>query len=309
MRKQLMIGAATAALFVGTSAYADVFVTATIDKTKDVTVLQSVTITRLVTATGTVIAIADKFAEADALVNQANHGNIACENCAEKVDVISASINANAGYSSVNQASGNMNNQANAVSVAVDSGTFGGPPTGGSPPPSQDPGTVGFAEANAAIQQINGGFNTTTTTEGGTPSITPNGNIIDTINIVFRDAVITGSIIGNNGVVQVNQSVGQMNNQSNLLALAFSLREGGVAMAEADLGQFNQNNFVGESDGQTLVGDVVTPDDVGIHKSATIVGSINGNTGIVGVNQAAGNLANQANVVTFAAVRVPAATP
>lgn len=310
MRKQLMVGVASAALFAATSAYADVTVTAVIDKTKDITVTQTVTITKTVTADATVIAVADKFAEADALVNQSNHGNRACENCAEKTDIIGpGSINGNAGYVSVNQSAGNMNNQANAVSAAIDSGVFGGGSGGGTPPPpSQDPGTVGFAEANASVQQINGGFNSTTET-GATPVITPDANTIDSINILFRDSTITASINGNRGVVQVNQATGQMNNQSNTLALAFSLREGGVALSEADLGQFNQNNFVGESDGQHLVGNVATGDGLGIHKSASINGSINGNIGIIGVNQAAGNLANQANVVSFAAVLVPAVTP
>ena len=41
----------------------------------------------------------------------------------------------------------------------------------------------------------------------------------------------------------------------------------------------------------------------GVNKSATIdTGSITGNTGIIGVNQEAGNFGNQANIVSFAAV-------
>jgi hypothetical protein len=96
-----------------------------------------------------------------------------------------------------------------------------------------------------------------------------------------------------------------MNNQSNVLALAFSERPGGVALAEADLGQFNQTNVSLESDGQHVVGESVVGDGVGVNKTASIIGSINGNTGIVGVNQAAGNMANQANIVSFSAVMVP----
>jgi hypothetical protein len=39
-----------------------------------------------------------------------------------------------------------------------------------------------------------------------------------------------------------------------------------------------------------------------VYKAATINGSVNGNAGVIGVNQTAGNMANQANVVSFAVV-------
>lgn len=308
MRKLLMLSVASIALL-GTSAYADVTVTATIDKLKDIVVTENITISTNVSANAFISVTADKFAEADAIVNQSNHGNRACENCAEKTDQIGGSVSTagtndsvsnNVGYVSVNQAAGNMNNQGNAVSVAIDSGSFGG----GTPPPpptgttGQAVGGVGFAEANASVEQVNGGFNSG-------HEIATDGNIVDTINIVFRNALITNAINQNTGVVQVNQSPGQMNNQSNVLALAFSIRPGGVALAEADLGQFNQGNFVGESDGQQVSGTAVVGDGVGINKSASITGSINGNIGIVGVNQGAGNMANQANIVSFSAVMIP----
>ena len=305
MRKLLMLSVASIALL-GTSAYADVTVTATIDKTKDITVTENITISTNVSAQAFISVTADKFAEADAIVNQSNHGNRACENCAEKTDQIGGgtagtndSVSNNVGYVSVNQAAGNMNNQGNAVSVAIDSGAFGG-----GTPVQPTTGGVGFAEANASVEQINGGFNSTGVETPG-PSIATDGNIVDTINIVFRNALITNAINQNQGVVQVNQSPGQMNNQSNVLALAFSIRPGGVALAEADLGQFNQGNFVGESDGQQVSGTAVVGDGIGINKSASITGSINGNIGIVGVNQSAGNMANQANIVSFSAVMIP----
>lgn len=308
MRKLLMLSVASVALLAGASAYADVTVTATIDKTKDITVTETITINKNVSATGLVNVVADKFAEADAIVNQSNHGNRACENCAEKTDQIGStdpsaaaddSVSGNTGYVSVNQAAGNMNNQGNAVSVAIDSGAFGGGPV-----VQPTTGGVGFAEANASIEQINGGFNSTAVE--GPPSIVSDPNIVDSINIVFRNALITNAINDNTGVVQVNQSPGQMNNQSNVLALAFSERPGGVALAEADLGQFNQGNLSLESDGQQVSGTAIIGDGVGVNKTASITGSINNNIGIVGVNQAAGNMANQANIVSFSAVLVPA---
>jgi hypothetical protein len=88
-----------------------------------------------------------------------------------------------------------------------------------------------------------------------------------------------------------------MNNQANALSLAVSLESGGVALAEADLGQINVFNTVHESDS-----DPATPPLIGVHKSANISSSVNYNIGVVGVNQAAGNMANQGNVVSIAAV-------
>ena len=132
------------------------------------------------------------------------------------------------------------------------------------------------------------------------------GNLVDTVNLLFRDAVIANSINGNLGIVNVNQSAGTANNQANMVALAVSLVDeedegGGVALAEADLGQVNAFNRVQESDSDPTSG---SDPFLGINKSATIVGSVNNNTGIVNVNQGAGNMANQANNVSAAAVIV-----
>jgi len=285
-------------------AFADVSVTAQIDKTKDITSTINITIDNSVTSLVNFRIVPNKFAQSDAVVNQSNFGNSACENCAEKIDTIggsstgAGSIDGNQGYVSVNQAAGNMNNQGNAVAVAIDlGGSIGGPSTSATTPTTG----VGFAEADASVQQINGGSNSGSV---GSQSIQGDPNTIDTVDIIFRSAVINNSINSNTGVVQVNQSPGQMNNQSNVLSLAFSIQPSGVAMSESDLGQFNQGNFVGESaDGanDNVVGNLT----VGITKSALISTSVNNNVGIVGVNQSAGNLANQANVVSFAAVVVP----
>jgi hypothetical protein len=40
--------------------------------------------------------------------------------------------------------------------------------------------------------------------------------------------------------------------------------------------------------------------EFGTVKSASMTGSLNGNTGVGGVNQAAGNMANQANIFSLA---------
>lgn len=299
MKKILLAGVAGCALFIVNSASADVHVTADIDKTKIITVTERITITKLVNITALVDVVPGKAAEASGLINQSNYDNEACGNCAEKLDEIIGAISDSTGIVNVNQSSGNMNNQGNAVSVAWDAVR---PPGAPPPPPGQPPSTPGasaFANSQAHIDQKNGAYNLGESEIGYLP------NVADTVNLVFRDAVITDSINDNTGIVQVNQSVGSMNNQANQVSLAVSLlqasQQGGVALSEADLGQLNVGNSAHESDSAPLD---TTDQLLGINKKADISGSISGNTGIVGVNQGAGNMANQANNVSAAFVVV-----
>jgi hypothetical protein len=258
MRKWVLMAlAAWLALGVAT-ANADVFVFAEITKVKDKIVTETITKDKFVELFVEVLSFPDKFAESDTIVNQTNDGNEACENCAEKMDILRDSGNSNAGVLTINQAAGNMNNQGSAISIAIN---------------VEENGTVGFAEAQAAVQQTNV------------------NNLVDSINILFRDALIEGSINDNSGVVHVNQSPGQMNNQANALSLAITLASaGGVALSEADLGQFNVGNTVLESN---------------VFKTAVITSSVNNNAGVIGVNQSSGSMANQANVVSIATAQLP----
>jgi hypothetical protein len=301
LRTVLYAGVAMTALLAANSAMADVFVQAEIDKTKDITVTQRVTINKTIRLDVTVSVLPEKAAEADGIINQVNSNNEGCGNCAEKRDEIIGSIIGDTGIVNVNQSAGNMNNQGNAVSVAVDA--IKDPPTVPPPPPGQpplDPGGSGFANSQAHIEQVNGGEEEN---EGGFED----GNLVDTVNLLFRDAVISNSINGNLGIVNVNQSAGTANNQANQVAVAISLLDdddeagGGVALAEADLGQVNAFNVVQESDSDPTS---TSNPLLGINKSVLIDGSINGNRGIVNVNQGAGNMANQANNVSAAAVVV-----
>ncbi len=288
MRKALLAGvAAVVGLGVG-SANATVDVTATITKDKDVIITEILFVSKFVILAVDVDIEADKFAESLALLNQDNSENSACENCAEKKDSIVDSGSDNSGILSINQASGNMNNQGNVVAVAVDVRVV--PPDGdGGPDGEQFEEDTGFAEAQAAAEQIN------------------QFSSVDSINLFFRDAEIVDSINNNAGVVHVNQSAGNMNNQGNALSMSVSFAIGGVALSEADLGQFNFFNTVLESDQVTgeCTAEGCEQAGVGIHKSALIAGSINSNAGIVGVNQSSGSFANQANVVAFGAVLLP----
>jgi hypothetical protein len=270
--KRFLIGlVGMGALLWVTPALATVTVFATIDKTKAIFITEVITINKTVTLDAVVNIAVEKSAESQALANQDNLFNEACSNCAEKADTTTGSFNDNSGVVNGNQAAGNMNNQGNAVSVAVDTG-------GGDVPPLQLD-VPGFAEAQAHAEQIN------------------LDNNVDTVNLIFRNADITDSFNDNTGVVGFNQSPGNMNNQVNLVSLAIAITDTGVALSEADLGQFNIRNTVQESDSLGA-----SDPNIGINKSAVMAGSLNGNTGIVGVNQSAGNMANQANVASLAFV-------
>ena len=269
MRKLSILFGLVLVLGMTIPAMADVFVYGDIYKEKDIYVYEEVNIYKNIYIDVTVDVDLVKAAEADSLVNQLSDSNVVVG--VEGIDpekpvadknfrtaIIADSINGNIGIVGVNQDAGNFNNQANVVSIAVAIEEAAVLPA--------------FANAQASAQQTNI-FNYVEAEEflGPLP-----GQKYDLIN---------GSINGNIGIVGVNQSVGNMNNQLNQVALAVA-DNAWVALAEADLGQFNAFNWVRE---------------VGTVKSDTITGSINGNIGIVGVNQSAGNMNNQANVVSIAA--------
>jgi len=118
-----------------------------------------------------------------------------------------------------------------------------------------------------------------------------------TAMLIFKSASITDSINGNQGIVGVNQDVGNMANQSNIVAFAtdVSVPVGNTfANSQADISQDNQSNFVWH------VEPVFTGSGPPTNLSATISDSINSNTGVVGVNQNAGNMNNQTNSLALA---------
>jgi hypothetical protein len=108
---------------------------------------------------------------------------------------------------------------------------------------------------------------------------------------IERDALIEGSVNDNTGIVGVNQDVGNMVNQANVVAIAVTDTSTAFADAQAAVDQVNQRN----SSRQEEVLDVNNPD-----RTATILGSVNNNSGIIGVNQNSGNMNNQTNAVALA---------
>lgn len=191
-----------------------------------------------------------------------------------------ASIDNNTGGTQVNQDVGNMANQANVVSFGL----------------TDD--AEAATDAEASVEQINGGSpeSANNVDWGRDPQGDGQGTIVadtspDLPNDIVLSAEIEASITDNLGITQVNQNAGNMNNQTNAVAVAAGIGvldcdTAGcypVALAESDLGQTTSWNNVVE---------------VNSAKTALINDSVIGNAGITHVNQAVGNMSNQANVVT-----------
>lgn len=154
------------------------------------------------------------------------------------------------------------------------------------------------------------------TVTGSTQDIANGGEPLDGIqdvqlNAVIRNSIGAGSDSGNTGIVSVNQDVGNMAGQGNNLAIAVTDVPGAFVNAESSASQINAFNSVWvEEDACNLVqcddqGDPIqpiTPDSfLPPQKESLITGSINYNTGIVSVNQNAGNMNLQLNNLALAA--------
>ncbi len=112
---------------------------------------------------------------------------------------------------------------------------------------------------------------------------------------IRRRATLGDSVNENSGILGLNQDVGNMVNQANVVSFGFTDSPGSFTEAQAAVDQRNTNNTVFQNESETFDIENPTPD-----RTATITGSINGNTGIVGVNQNAGNMNNQTNAVAVA---------
>jgi len=283
-------GSALALALLATSlpASAEVQVLANINKTKDITITETIRITKTVDLFVVANLVYFSAAEADAIVNQENsHNEVdhsqeqvttvngAAVNFGIELDAsIANSINNNSGIVDVNQDVGNMANQGNQVALAIATPDVG----------TTSPELV-VVNSQAEAEQINTD-NSVRHLED--PNATP---VVSLIDPPQHSASITDSINGNTGIVNVNQNAGNMNNQANSEALAVAIDLAGVALSEAALGQVN-GNFGDDSEPNTVF-------EAGVTKTASMVSSLNGNTGVGGVNQAAGNMANQANIFSL----------
>ena len=300
MKRTTLYATAGSALALALLAYslpasADVEVFASIQKTKDITVTENITITKTVDLTVNALELHyGSAAEADAIVNQENARN-RVDSSLEQLDAnladvnnfgidldasITDSINDNTGIVDVNQDVGNMTNQGNQVALAV------------AVPESGAEASPVVVNSQSEAEQINsdnavwhGEDPGSLDTEDPFVIGNPDGN--------NENAVIDGSINDNIGIVNVNQNAGNMNNQANSEALAVATDLAGVALSEAALGQVNTNPVNTENGFPAVF-------EFGVTKNASLTGSLNGNTGVGGVNQASGNMANQANIFSLA---------
>ncbi len=260
--------ALTAIFLLGAVGYAlaDLDVTGTVEKTKSVTVNEKVRINKGVRVKVDIAVEGNQGAEASSLLNQSATENTVSRYSNEfkpqydmiyRTATLSDSVNTNTGIVNLNQEVGNSINQANLISAAISW--------------SEGEGVLGFANSQASMQQVNG------------------GNSVDAVEDYTagpqKKSLISGSILDNMGIVNVNQSVGNMNNQANQIVLAVA-SEALVALSEADLGQSSTGNTVYEW---------------GTVRLDSIANSINGNVGVVNVNQSSGNMNNQSNIISISA--------
>jgi hypothetical protein len=303
MKKALLATAGSALALIllagAVPAKADVNVVADINKTKQITVHETIDITKVVDIVVSSIITPDTAAEAQALMNVSNHGavvggpvnSVTDNNTPATLDnriphvtdfhlrlsaLMDNSGNGNTGVWGFNQDVGNMTNQGNVVSVA-----------GVTDLPA-------FTDAQSEADQANTNNKVTDFEIVRVGGVEVGDGTNGTVNVnsvtagqfdAEKTATIQSSVNRNRGVMNVNQNAGNMNNQTNGVAVAVGL-EAQVAMSESALGQTTSNNQVFE---------------VETVKRGLIDNSINGNTGIVNVNQSTGNMNNQGNVVSLAA--------
>lgn len=149
---------------------------------------------------------------------------------------------------------------------------------------------AGAAEADAVSNQLN----ERNDVRGNISDQVPNHGPSYGIN---RHALIRGSINTNTGIVGVNQDVGNMVNQGNVVAVALTTGPSSVTNSQAEADQINRFNEVRHIERITVRnGQIVDAPD----RSAEIADSVNGNSGVVGVNQNSGNMNNQLNKLSLA---------
>jgi len=119
------------------------------------------------------------------------------------------------------------------------------------------------------------------------------GNVAEEIKVPEPEAKIDGAFNTTDGIVNVNQSPGSLNNQGN--AVAFSVGNPVNAAGGASTGitnaQASEESFNGGTDSS---GNVLSISDSDLKNTIT-GGAFNGVTGITGVNQSAGYMNNQHN--------------
>lgn len=262
-------------------ALADVQVVGTVNVNKDITITVETTKDKNVDIEVDFEAQLDGSAQSDAIVN-ATIDSVTVDGIDDSVfdqgidktaDTVD-SVNGNTGIVQFNQDAGNVSNQGNVMSAAA---VF----------TVEEDTQVVMSEAYVD-QRVSNSSSTHTEGAGNLDGLfDDNGDVnLDGDFDFDLTANIANSYNTNSGVVMGNQNVGNANNQHNVLSLAVG-DNALVALSDAGLGQQNSGN--------TLL-------DINTLKHATVADSMNGNTGIVAVNQTTGAFNNQGTVISVAAL-------
>jgi hypothetical protein len=273
--KYLMAAALMTFGLAASPAFADVTATMDVEKAKLVIIYQPTLIVKEALITVTYRDELSDAATAQALVNSSNTNNeVTWSRDTDPNDGVNTAGNPNnmliyrkaliEGSVLRNQGIGQLNQ---------DTGNFAN--QGNVVSAGLDFGKDAFANAEAYAEQLTTG-NTVRHIEG---SVAPR-------NDPPIDAVVTGSFNTNIGLFMGNQNSGNVNSQHNVLALAVA--DSAVwALSDAGLNQVNAGNNAFETNSV---------------KRDSISTSVNGNVGIVMLNQSVGNMNNQSTVVSVAAL-------
>lgn len=230
-----------------TNVFFDVNVTKDVEKTETRTIEKDLSLT--VTANITVT----EWAQTEVVKCDLNRDNVADTFDVINADAIDGSFAGFVGIAQVNQAAGSLNNQGNVMAAAV----------------TNDANSKAVAHSQAAVEAINLG-NTHTSGETSGDSLSDS---------------ICNSFAGFQGIAQVNQASGYLNNQNNAASIAATLNGNGlVALSDAFLTMHNAENNYNAYYGE---------------RTAAIGNSFNNAAGIAQVNQSPGSMNNQANVVSI----------
>jgi hypothetical protein len=206
----------------------------------------------------------------------------------KRAQIVNGAFDNATGIANVNQSPGNMNNQANETAFSAGN-------NGKDNPAVAVPYQGMFCEAEVVTVQYNGIlYDPVTDTRRDAHNLLrySNNSLFDTIN---------GSFNGFTGIANVNEAAGHLNNQGNAVAIAGGIAQPGAvsqnvvkAASDVMLAQNNAFNTLYDGNGP---GETAFP---GNNASDAMNNSFGNAFGVANVNQAAGSLNNQKNVVAIA---------
>lgn len=188
--------------------------------------------------------------EAEALGASVLMGNVLYEENVRSESIIRDSFNNNTGMMNVNQSSGSLNNQSIVRSIAI----------------ITNPDALN--DVQAADAQV------------------MSSNTVVSINSTTMD-IIENSFNNDSGITAINQSSGNLNIQTDIIAMAIG--GGLVAITDPEMDQVNASNILEEDN---------------VNRAEVISNSFNNYRGIVQIAQSAGNMNMQRNSLAFSIMEI-----